>query len=118
MHNSIFFFLMIRRPPRSTLFPYTTLFRSVYALSTAGSIAGVLATSFFMIPRFGTRMTLQVLCAVTLLVGGAGLLRRSKIAVVVLIPAVGALFLPKLTFAPPVFWTTESAYNWIAVLQS
>src|SRR5256885_13834105 len=27
IHN--FFFLMIRRPPRSTLFPYTTLFRSV-----------------------------------------------------------------------------------------
>src|SRR3712207_8236864 len=28
MSMSIFFFLMIRRPPRSTLFPYTTLFRS------------------------------------------------------------------------------------------
>src|SRR2546427_10254093 len=27
-----FFFLMIRRPPRSTLFPYTTLFRSVHVL--------------------------------------------------------------------------------------
>src|SRR3954465_5635710 len=26
--ESVFFFLMIRRPPRSTLFPYTTLFRS------------------------------------------------------------------------------------------
>src|SRR5258708_14216021 len=26
--NYLFFFLMIRRPPRSTLFPYTTLFRS------------------------------------------------------------------------------------------
>src|SRR5690348_17434455 len=26
-----FFFLMIRRPPRSTLFPYTTLFRSLVA---------------------------------------------------------------------------------------
>src|SRR2546422_7772188 len=26
--SPIFFFLMIRRPPRSTLFPYTTLFRS------------------------------------------------------------------------------------------
>src|SRR5258708_11134370 len=26
-----FFFLMIRRPPRSTLFPYTTLFRSIFA---------------------------------------------------------------------------------------
>src|SRR3712207_6883479 len=28
MFFSYFFFLMIRRPPRSTLFPYTTLFRS------------------------------------------------------------------------------------------
>ena len=26
--GGVFFFLMIRRPPRSTLFPYTTLFRS------------------------------------------------------------------------------------------
>src|SRR5256885_9120464 len=30
MYNPLsFFFLMIRRPPRSTLFPYTTLFRSI-----------------------------------------------------------------------------------------
>src|SRR5260221_6844967 len=28
MREVFFFFLMIRRPPRSTLFPYTTLFRS------------------------------------------------------------------------------------------
>src|SRR2546426_12417245 len=28
LHFFLFFFLMIRRPPRSTLFPYTTLFRS------------------------------------------------------------------------------------------
>src|ERR1051325_8457983 len=28
-HVFFFFFLMIRRPPRSTLFPYTTLFRSI-----------------------------------------------------------------------------------------
>src|SRR3712207_8525001 len=27
-YKNFFFFLMIRRPPRSTLFPYTTLFRS------------------------------------------------------------------------------------------
>src|ERR1035438_10721429 len=34
-----FFFLMIRRPPRSTLFPYTTLFRSIMrpALETKGA---------------------------------------------------------------------------------
>src|SRR5258708_24603616 len=28
-YTHLFFFLMIRRPPRSTLFPYTTLFRSL-----------------------------------------------------------------------------------------
>src|SRR3712207_7708529 len=34
-----FFFLMIRRPPRSTLFPYTTLFRSAnYSAAKAGVI--------------------------------------------------------------------------------
>src|SRR2546429_5092438 len=33
----IFFFLMIRRPPRSTLFPYTTLFRSARARSPQSS---------------------------------------------------------------------------------
>src|SRR2546427_705176 len=40
---SFFFFLMIRRPPRSTLFPYTTLFRSQDAqefdLHRAGHLA-------------------------------------------------------------------------------
>src|SRR3712207_6989044 len=35
-----FFFLMIRRPPRSTLFPYTTLFRSPYHLGEASSGPG------------------------------------------------------------------------------
>ena len=34
MQLIIFFFLMIRRPPRSTLFPYTTLFRSVGPLAS------------------------------------------------------------------------------------
>src|SRR2546428_1737389 len=34
--NFIFFFLMIRRPPRSTLFPYTTLFRSVHSKNSSG----------------------------------------------------------------------------------
>src|SRR3712207_9149599 len=37
--HCFFFFLMIRRPPRSTLFPYTTLFRS--PLSGAGSLPSV-----------------------------------------------------------------------------
>src|SRR5689334_24138359 len=36
----IFFFLMIRRPPRSTLFPYTTLFRSRSGAVRGGIHAG------------------------------------------------------------------------------
>src|SRR2546430_3759663 len=35
-----FFFLMIRRPPRSTLFPYTTLFRSL--IGALGGFVGIL----------------------------------------------------------------------------
>src|SRR3712207_7147235 len=42
-----FFFLMIRRPPRSTLFPYTTLFRSVLmVLLSESSPANLAADSF------------------------------------------------------------------------
>src|SRR3712207_7454934 len=40
----VFFFLMIRRPPRSTLFPYTTLFRSrpdSHEMVTSGSARAV-----------------------------------------------------------------------------
>src|SRR5205085_12273174 len=36
-----FFFLMIRRPPRSTLFPYTTLFRSPFRLCIGSYIERV-----------------------------------------------------------------------------
>src|SRR5436190_13263819 len=34
----VFFFLIIRRPPRSTLFPYTTLFRSLRLLRVSGIV--------------------------------------------------------------------------------
>src|SRR5256885_6603913 len=40
-----FFFLMIRRPPRSTLFPYTTLFRSVADLALELGLDGIIATN-------------------------------------------------------------------------
>src|SRR5256886_8375470 len=39
MFSCVFFFLMIRRPPRSTLFPYTTLFRSPRLLYVLTGIA-------------------------------------------------------------------------------
>src|SRR2546425_8741384 len=47
-----FFFLMIRRPPRSTLFPYTTLFRSVFF--------PILLHGADLIEAFGLRWTVPV----------------------------------------------------------
>jgi predicted membrane-bound spermidine synthase len=88
----------------------------VYALSTSGSIAGILITAFYLIPRLGTRMTLQILCASTLIVGASGLFDRSAAAAAIVVAAMGALLLPKLTYSPAVLSTTESAYNWVAVM--
>src|SRR2546427_10127238 len=49
----LFFFLMIRRPPRSTLFPYTTLFRSApFVVLIGANMPSVLAEiSFLTNPR-------------------------------------------------------------------
>src|SRR3712207_8139220 len=61
---SFFFFLMIRRPPRSTLFPYTTLFRSRTpepvpspSVIVIGAGAGGLAAAVDLARR-GARVTL------------------------------------------------------------
>src|SRR5258708_26209401 len=45
----VFFFLMIRRPPRSTLFPYTTLFRSRTARKKDQHKNGKERSSFFRV---------------------------------------------------------------------
>src|SRR2546427_2002602 len=48
----LFFFLMIRRPPRSTLFPYTTLFRSIVLFGTVAlPLLGY--TGYFVIALLG-----------------------------------------------------------------
>src|SRR2546422_4567040 len=53
-YSLFFFFLMIRRPPRSTLFPYTTLFRSPERRSTAPRTAGSSRSSSICCPRTGS----------------------------------------------------------------
>src|SRR3712207_7243370 len=50
---------MIRRPPRSTLFPYTTLFRSLLGLLKANErVAPVVSTAQFVVPSSRTRQVL------------------------------------------------------------
>src|SRR2546430_546376 len=67
MRSTLFFFLRIRHPPRSTLFPYTTLFRSVaripidhvgcYQMSghTGGVSAGAALRMTLLLGRHGAR---------------------------------------------------------------
>src|SRR2546429_1413667 len=58
LHPALFFFfLMIRRPPRSTLFPYTTLFRSTRKFcSTVCVFAGVWISRRNLTDRKSTRL--------------------------------------------------------------
>src|SRR3712207_9470041 len=51
-----FFFLMIRRPPRSTLFPYTTLFRSDTDVLRSDSVGTVLTSSDPLAGRSSLRL--------------------------------------------------------------
>src|SRR6266571_1573055 len=51
-----FFFLMIRRPPRSTLFPYTTLFRSISPHHRVANIHSCSLSPAWMLDRKSTRL--------------------------------------------------------------
>src|SRR5258708_35193174 len=68
---NFFFFLMIRRPPRSTLFPYTTLFRSrlrPILMTTFSIVAGLIPTAL----GFGAGSAQRSAIAVTI-IGGQSL---------------------------------------------
>src|SRR5882672_11731031 len=56
--DDIFFFLMIRRPPRSTLFPYTTLFRS--AIGTVTFAAGMWCWATRLTPDISDRKSTRL----------------------------------------------------------
>src|SRR5438552_18226408 len=59
-HALLFFFLMIRRPPRSTLFPYTTLFRSgdlrVVGRDREVDVGAVADSALAVVDRKSTRL--------------------------------------------------------------
>src|SRR3712207_9501707 len=69
---SSFFFLMIRRPPRSTLFPYTTLFRSQAALDAVRELPdGFVAAGFSNGAGMAEYVAAQGRCAGVLMFSGA-----------------------------------------------
>src|SRR3712207_6322057 len=75
-----FFFLMIRRPPRSTLFPYTTLFRSLIAAAHSSCFS--MAMSNEIAKAGGTPQSLEVSADVTLgQKDGAPTITRIKLTV-------------------------------------
>jgi predicted membrane-bound spermidine synthase len=83
----------------------------VFALSTAGSIAGVLGTSFYLVPRFGTRVTMEILCAVSIAIGTCGLILRRKAALLLALPAALLFVVPTPKTPPHLIWSGESVYN-------
>jgi spermidine synthase len=90
---------------------------TVYAISTAGGIAGILVTSFLLLPRVGTHRTLQVWCAVTFAAAVIGIVNRIRYPIA-LVPLVLAILVsPDLGWADNTVWTSESAYNLIRVVR-
>jgi predicted membrane-bound spermidine synthase len=88
---------------------------AVFALGTIGSIAGVLLTSFVLLPHAGTRATLQGLAALSLTLGAIGLLPR-RAAVVGL--AIAALpFAPERAWPAGTVWAAESIYHVVQVVE-
>src|SRR3712207_7391107 len=62
LYVCLFFFLMIRRPPRSTLFPYTTLFRSKKRLKSTSTT--LVDNCWLMIEAHSRRHTFLRCCSV------------------------------------------------------
>jgi spermidine synthase len=93
----------------------------VYALSTAGSIAGTFVPVFYLIPTFGTRATLVGFGAVLLVVSLLGLWPRRRYIAILLLTALGtALLLPhsvKPALQGTLLYEKESAYNYIQVVR-
>ncbi|HEV2364979.1 MAG TPA: fused MFS/spermidine synthase, partial [Caulobacteraceae bacterium] len=91
----------------------------VYAISTIGGIAGVLGTSFFLVPRLGTQMTLEAICLLSAATAAAGLARHPR----AMLPAL-VLFAAALPFVPPqrwpqtTLWAAESPYNLVRVVRN
>ncbi len=93
---------------------------AVFALSTAGSVAGTLLTSFYLIPELGTRWSLAAQAAAMILVGGIGLAVRFGLRFLPMV-ALAAAAWPVGRGGPAttaeVLFRTESPYGRMAIVQ-
>ncbi len=91
----------------------------VYAVSTIGGIAGILATSFFLVPHLGTHRALAAICLLTALIAAAGLVRRAPSAGLALALIVALLrFVPESGWSRNSVWAVESPYNLVRVVRN
>ncbi|HWO02630.1 MAG TPA: fused MFS/spermidine synthase [Blastocatellia bacterium] len=90
----------------------------VYALATVGGIAGILATSFFLVPRLGTRATLLTVGATCAVVGMAGMTATRRGALFAFAPVAMLAFTPETAWPTSTVWVSESAYNLVRVVRS
>ena len=87
---------------------------TVYAVSTLGSIAGTFITAFYLIPSYGTRITILVMAALLLIVALIGLGRKKYLYVALLLAVVMILPQPS---SPDIVYQTESEYSLIKVVR-
>lgn len=94
---------------------------AVYALSTAGGMAGIVATIFSLLPTVGTEITLRILCLVSFLIAASGFLwvehpvRRNWGVALILTTIPSLMLVPGLGWSEGTVWTAESSYNLIRV---
>jgi predicted membrane-bound spermidine synthase len=91
----------------------------VYALSTIGGIAGVLATSFFLVPQLGTQKTLEAICLLSAATAASGLALHARAAALAFALIAGALpFAPPPVWSGDTVWAVDSPYNFVRVVRN
>lgn len=89
----------------------------VYALSTVGSIVGILVTSFYLVPRIGTQWTLATACAASAALGVLGLIRHRWYAPTALVLLATLVYAPGPAWGENTRWVTDSPYNLVRVVE-